>query len=171
MISPASRSGAGSIETISWRPPAHPTVLVSIPRSARVNSSTGFDFAAMIPLNEGYRGSTTPAVTDTRAGSGQSTSSYPSSVCLFTATYPLSTVTSFAKVTDGRPSNSATCSGTVPVYPSEDSVAARTRSGSVLCIAAARTLAVLKASEPDKASSLTRMAPVSYTHLTLPTKA
>ena len=46
-----------------------------MPRSATVSVSTGFDLAAMIPLNEGYRGSTTPAVTVTTAGNGLSTSS------------------------------------------------------------------------------------------------
>jgi len=40
-----------------------------------VTWSTGFDLAAMIPLKLGYLGSTTPAVTDTTAGSGQVISS------------------------------------------------------------------------------------------------
>ena len=63
-----------------------------------------------------------------------------------------------ANVTDGHPSSSATCAGVVPVYPSVDSVAASTRSGLARWIAAARTLAVDRASEPLSASSLTRMA-------------
>ena len=44
------------------------------------------------------------------------------------------------------------------MYPSVDSVAARTRSGSARAIAFARTFAVERASEPASASSLTRMA-------------
>ena len=47
----------------------------STPRSATFSSSTGLPLAAMMPLNDGYRGSTTPAVTVMRAGSGTSTSS------------------------------------------------------------------------------------------------
>jgi hypothetical protein len=43
-------------------------------RSATDTSSTGLFLAAMIPLKDGYRGSTTPAVTLTTAGSEASTS-------------------------------------------------------------------------------------------------
>ena len=44
------------------------------------------------------------------------------------------------------------------MYPSVDSVAAMTRSGWARSIALARTLAVDSASDPLRASSLTRMA-------------
>ena len=40
-----------------------------------VKPEVSFDLAAMIPLNDGYLGSTTPAVTVTTAGSEQVTSS------------------------------------------------------------------------------------------------
>ena len=40
-----------------------------------VNAATGLPLAAMMPLKDGYRGSTTPAVTVTKAGRGASTSS------------------------------------------------------------------------------------------------
>ena len=53
MTSPASRSGAALTSTISWPAPAQPTIPASMPRSATVTSSTGFDLAAMIPLKEG----------------------------------------------------------------------------------------------------------------------
>jgi len=69
----------------------------------------------MIPLNDGYRGSTTPAVTVTTAGMGHTTSSYPDSVWRSTLTLPPSTEIALAKVTDGRPMSSATWTGSVPV--------------------------------------------------------
>src|SRR5690606_15869932 len=53
MIVPAWRSSAAETSMISWRAPAQPTVPASMPRSARVTSSTGLDLAAMIPLNDG----------------------------------------------------------------------------------------------------------------------
>ncbi len=68
-------ASAASTEITCWRAPAKPTCDGSSPRSATVSSSTGFDFAAAIPLNEGYRGSTTPEVTVTTAGRGHVTSS------------------------------------------------------------------------------------------------
>src|SRR5213080_2883114 len=75
MISPALRSSAAATLVISWPAPPAPTAPASTPRSATFSASTGLFLAAMIPLNDGYRGSTTPAVTVTRAGSGQVTSS------------------------------------------------------------------------------------------------
>ena len=72
-ISPAWRASAWATSTIFWPAPAQPAGVT--PRSAAVTASTGLDLAAMIPLKLGYRGSTTPAVTDTTAGNGQVTSS------------------------------------------------------------------------------------------------
>lgn len=71
---------------------------------------------------------------------------------------PSPTDTFLAKVIEGSPSSSANWTGNVPVYPSVDSVAAMMRSGSALSMALARTLAVDRASEPWRASSLTKMA-------------
>ena len=44
-----------------------------MPRSASANVSTGFFFAAMIPLNDGYRGSLIFSTTLTTAGIEAST--------------------------------------------------------------------------------------------------
>src|SRR5581483_7538037 len=74
IFSPAWRSSAWRTSVISWRAPAQPTWLASRPRSATFSSSSGLFLAAMIPLKDGYRGSTTPAVTLTTAGSEASTS-------------------------------------------------------------------------------------------------
>ena len=54
-------------------------------------------------------------VTVTTAGNGQVTSSYPASVWRSTLTELPSTAIDLAKVTEGRPSSSATCTGSVPV--------------------------------------------------------
>jgi hypothetical protein len=69
----------------------------------------------MIPLKDGYRGSTTPAVTLTTAGSDASTMSKPASVCRWILTLPSAVSMCLANVSEGQPSSSATCSGTVPV--------------------------------------------------------
>src|SRR5207248_8541421 len=90
-ISPALRSSAGAMSTISWRAPGQPTSSVATPRSATLTSSTGLFLAAMIPLNEGYRGSTTPAVTLTTAGRATSTSSLPPSVWRWRLAAPAAT--------------------------------------------------------------------------------
>ena len=71
----APRLGLRSTTVISCLAPAAPTARGVEAEVGDGQLSTGLDLAAMIPLNEGYRGSTTPAVTVTTAGSGHSTSS------------------------------------------------------------------------------------------------
>src|SRR2546423_13694331 len=61
IFSPAWRSGAASIDLICWRAPFQPTSSSDKPRAAALALSTGLFLAAMIPLKDGERGSTTPA--------------------------------------------------------------------------------------------------------------
>ena len=68
---PSAAAGRRSPPPTSPRSPARPG-RPSTPRSARVRTCTGFFFAAMIPLNVGYRGSLIFSTTDTTAGSDPS---------------------------------------------------------------------------------------------------
>ena len=85
------------------------------PRSDTESCSSGFCFACMIPLSVGYRGSLTPAVTVTKAGSSHSTTSYPPSVWRSIRIVPSFASTFLANVALGIPSSSATVIGSVPV--------------------------------------------------------
>ena len=59
---------------------ARPTSAASTPASASAIVATGFFFAAMIPLNEGYRGSLIFSDTEITAGSAADRNVTPSSV-------------------------------------------------------------------------------------------
>src|ERR1700760_2656171 len=72
-ISPAVRAGRRSADTTEDHAAPSPTSDASTPRSARLHVVTGFFFAAMIPLNDGYRASPVRSVTDTRAGNDDDT--------------------------------------------------------------------------------------------------
>jgi len=72
---------------------ANPTSARSIPASASDNVATGFFFAAMIPLNDGYRGSLIFSFTLTTAGRSACRTVTPSSVSRSTVTAAPSTVT------------------------------------------------------------------------------
>ena len=61
--------GFGDAEVTVVSALASPTSPASTPTSARVSVATGFFFAAMIPLNDGYRGSLIFSDTDTTTGS------------------------------------------------------------------------------------------------------
>ena len=60
----------GDDERTVVRDPASPTWPASAPMSASETTSCGFDFAPMIPLRDGYRGSLIASETATTAGSG-----------------------------------------------------------------------------------------------------
>src|SRR6202041_1407324 len=76
---PAARGGRAAKSATAVAAPASPTDPASTPRSASDSTCTGFFFAAMIPLNVGYRGSLIFSTTDTTAGSEALTTWYPSS--------------------------------------------------------------------------------------------
>src|ERR1700735_5147000 len=67
---PAWRGGRSAKSTTSVDAFPKPTRLVSIPASAQDSTCSGFFFAAMIPLNDGYRGSLIFSTTLITAGKG-----------------------------------------------------------------------------------------------------
>ena len=128
---PAARGGLAAKSATVVADPASPAAPVSTPRSARARVCTGFFFAAMIPLNDGYLGSLIFSTTDTTAGSEPVTTWYPSSVTRRTVTEPPSMSTFEASVSCGTPSRSASIAGTTPVRASVDSDPKITRSNPV----------------------------------------
>ena len=122
-----------------------------MPASASDSVDTGFFFAAMIPLNDGYRGSLIFSPTDTTAGSSADSIVIPSSVSRFTVTDEPSTVISLACVSAGSPRTSATIAGTAALRPSDASLPASTRSTpSSVPITVASARAVWTAHDPCK---------------------
>ena len=73
IFSPASRAGAARRSSIFWRAPAQPTCDASRPRSAARHLVDRLVLRRHDPLERRVRGSTTPAVTLTTAGSDAST--------------------------------------------------------------------------------------------------
>ena len=69
-VSPPCFGGASSTSATVW---VAVTSSALRPRSDTVSVSTGFDFAAITPFSDGYRGSVAPDVTVTTAGSGEVT--------------------------------------------------------------------------------------------------
>ena len=159
--SPASRFGAATTPRSPDRPPPNPPAIT--PKSPAVTVSTGFDLAAMIPLKLRI-----PRLHHTRRHRHhrrQRTRHLikPGLRLTIHAQHPVDPPRHvLANVTDGNPNISAICSGTVPVYPSDDSVAANTKSAPPnRCTAAANTFAVVNASEPANSGSDTNTPPAA----------
>ncbi len=137
--------------------------------SASDQVSTGFFFAPMIPLKDGYRGSLIWSVTLTSAGSAAVIVSLLSSPSRRMVTPEESRVSSAAYVTWASPRRSDTMAGTTPMLPSVDAIPVSTRSGASFSSALAITSDVATASEPWIASSLTctpASAPICSAFLT-----
>src|SRR6266568_694049 len=152
---PALRGGRAVTPVTCDHATEPPTSSADKPRSDSAQVCTGFFFAAMIPLNDGYRGSFAASVTLRTSGSVPSTVSLEASPSRRIRTVEPPTVTSEPSVTAGRPSRSATIAGTTPIAPSVDSIPNTTRSCSSLPSAVASTSEVATASEPWIASSTT----------------
>src|SRR6185369_1090233 len=71
----APRAAGGRESTTFVSAPLSPTVPGSIPRSASVSVVISLERAAMIPFNDGYRGSPSACVPEMRAGIGASRTS------------------------------------------------------------------------------------------------
>jgi hypothetical protein len=99
-----------------------------MPRSASDKVRTGFFLAAMIPLNEGYRGSLMVSQVETIAGSGASTAQYPPSVCRSIFATPPSTVSLRAPDSCAMPSRSLSSAGITLICASVASAPHRIRS-------------------------------------------
>src|SRR3990172_1899808 len=80
-------------------------------------SSIGLLFAAMIPFNEGYRGSLSPFCAVKTAGSLISTFSWPPSISRSATAVPSRTSSFTTTETDGNPSISATIPPPPPPPP------------------------------------------------------
>src|SRR6202000_948760 len=76
---PAARGGRSAKSTTSVDPLPRPTSDGAIPGSAQDSPCSGFFFAAMIPLNDGYRGSLIFSTTLITAGTLPCTVQKPSS--------------------------------------------------------------------------------------------
>src|SRR5205814_7784410 len=152
---PPCRGGRLPCSTTTLDAPVRPTSPGAMPRSASVRVSTGFFLAAMMPLNEGYRGSLIVSQTLTTAGVPAVTTSYPSSVCRSIVSVDPSTVSLRAPVSAAMPSRSASMCGITWTRPSVDSAPHSTRSGDSWASAAASTRDVASAHEPCSAASET----------------
>src|SRR5215470_16011990 len=153
-ITPAARGGRAAKSATAVADPPSPTASAPRPMSASDSVCTGFFFAAMIPLNEGYLGSLIFSTTDTTAGSEEVTTAYPSSVTrLIVADVP-SMSTFDASVSCGTPSCSASMAGSTPLRASVDSDPQITRSNPTCFSAAAIAADVASASDPARPSSL-----------------
>src|SRR4051812_30412593 len=152
-IWPACFGGRGENSATSVPEPSRPTLSASMPASASDSVVRGFFFAAMMPLNDGYRGSLIFSTTETTAGVDASTTSYPVSVCrsIFTVPSPASTLR--AKVSCEAPSRSASIAGTTLIRASVDSTPRMTRSCSMVPSAFASAYDVASASEPCSPAS------------------
>src|SRR6185312_7920974 len=139
---PAWRGGATANSTTSVEAAAKPNSSASRSRSATVNVLTGFDFAAMIPLNDGYRGSLIFSTTLITAGRRPRTTSYPSLDSRSIDTLSPSTVTLRAWESCGTSSTSANMAGTTDIRESVASEPATTTSHSSVPSAAASTFVV-----------------------------
>src|SRR3954452_24536767 len=154
-ICPACFGGRGENSATSVPEPSKPTLSASMPASASDSVVSGFFLAAMIPLNDGYRGSLIFSTTDTTAGVGASTTSYPVSVSRSIFTVPSPTSTLRAKVSWAAPSRSASIAGTTLIRASVDSTPRMTRSWSIVASAFASAYDVARASDPWRAGSTT----------------
>src|SRR6266568_3071973 len=97
-IFPSLRSGGGDSATTS-----------NVPADAWTGfTSSGFFFAAMMPLSAGYRGSLSPLSAVRTAGRGNSTTSIPPSISRSATPFVPSMSRCDTAVTHGRPSSSAT---------------------------------------------------------------
>src|SRR5680860_47814 len=157
--SPCVRGGRASVDSTVVHAADRPTFSASTPRSASDQVSTGFFFAAMIPLNDGYRASPDWSVTLSTSGAVPSTTSVAVSPSRRIFTFEPSTVISEPKVTCGTPSRSASIAGTTLIDPSVEAIPHTTRSQGlslpVFLIASASTSDVASASEPAIPSSTT----------------
>src|ERR1700722_4438080 len=116
-ICPAARAGRRTADSTALRAPPGPTSDASTPRSARLHVCTGFFFAAIIPLNDGYRASPVRSVTDTNAGNRADTVSDDKSESRRISTSSPVTDNRPAYVTAGTPSRPASNAGPPPLPP------------------------------------------------------
>jgi hypothetical protein len=112
---------------------ARPTRAGSMPASARLSVCTGFFFAAMIPLNDGYRGSLIFSTTLTTAGSLARDLVVPVVGLAVDRDRLVPSISTFeANESCGTPRRSASIAASTPIRASVDSDPRTTRSNPIL---------------------------------------
>src|SRR6201996_4248454 len=152
-IVPAARGGRSAKSTTSVAALARPTSAVSMPASAADITCSGFFLAAMIPLNDGYRGSLIFSTTLITAGKLPSTVQKPSSDWRGIVTDEPSVSTFEASDSCGTDRRSASIAAIDPIRASVDSAPTITRSNPICWRTCARAYEVCSTSDPASASS------------------
>src|ERR1700749_1339440 len=150
---PAARGGRSAKSTTSVCALPRPTSDGSIPASAQDSTCSGFFFAAMIPLNDGYRGSLIFSTTLITAGTLPCTVQKPSSDWRWIVIDVPSVSTLEASDSCGTDRRSASIAAIDPIRASVDSAPTITRSNPIGWRTWASAYEVCSTSDPASASS------------------